>query len=341
MIKVTLFFKKDEAESLRVHEELEALQEIIPHQLILMDIDQDSSLSEKYENQVPVVQVGPYIMRSPFSRKDLQVMLSAANTREQQINQVGDKKHIEKIRRGETVTSSDRLSFWLSKHYMLIFNTFLAIYVGLPFLAPVLMRTGLPGPAKVIYTIYSPLCHQLTYRSWFLFGEQAYYPRSLAHIPGVMTYEDISGKSGDDILDARSFIGNDVVGYKVALCERDIAIYGSLLMFGLFFAVTGNRIKPVHWYLWAILGVIPIALDGLTQLSSLLLQIFPAWFLQRESTPFLRTLTGGLFGLFTAWYLFPVIGETMRDTRSLLLHKFAAVKKEEQLTENLNDLSKS
>jgi uncharacterized membrane protein len=340
MIKVTLFFKKDAPETLRVREELEALREAIPYQLILMDIDQDQGMKEKYEDHAPVVQVGPYIMRSPFTRQDLQVMLSAASTREKQIYEVGDKERIDRIKRGETLTNSDRISFWLSQHYMLLFNAFLAIYVGLPFLAPVLMKAGLPAPAKVIYTIYSPLCHQLTFRSWFLFGEQAYYPRGLAQIPGMLTYEDISGNPGDDIVDARAFIGNDVIGYKVALCERDIAIYGSLLLFGIFYSITGNRIKPVRWYLWAILGVIPIAVDGLSQLPSLLLGWLPAWFPQRESTPLLRTLTGGLFGLFTAWYLFPVIGETMKDTRSLLLRKFAAAKEENPLMENMNDLSK-
>ena len=49
----------------------------------------------------------------------------------------------------------------------------------------------------------------------------------------------------------------------------------------------------------------------------------PAWVPMRESTPFLRTLTGGLFGWMTAWYLFPMIEETMRETRRILQRKFA------------------
>jgi len=35
----------------------------------------------------------------------------------------------------------------------------------------------------------------------------------------------------------------------------------------------------------------------------------------------LRTLTGGLFGLMTVWYLYPLIEETMRDTYALLTRK--------------------
>ena len=35
----------------------------------------------------------------------------------------------------------------------------------------------------------------------------------------------------------------------------------------------------------------------------------------RESTPLLRTLTGALFGFSTAWFGFPLIEESMAETR--------------------------
>jgi hypothetical protein len=37
----------------------------------------------------------------------------------------------------------------------------------------------------------------------------------------------------------------------------------------------------------------------------------------RESTPFLRTLTGGLFGLVGALYAYPYVDETMTDTQDM------------------------
>jgi hypothetical protein len=37
----------------------------------------------------------------------------------------------------------------------------------------------------------------------------------------------------------------------------------------------------------------------------------------------LRTLTGALFGITTAWYGFPLIEETMLDSRKALKKKFA------------------
>lgn len=204
---------------------------------------------------------------------------------------------------------------------MLVFILLILGYVGLPFLAPILMKTGVAGPAKAIYTIYSPLCHQLAFRSWFIFGEQPVYPLDLAGIDDLKSYEDYTSLPGKDLLSARRFVGNDVMGYKVALCQRDIAIYGALLLFAIIFALTGRKIKPLQWYWWIIIGMIPIGLDGLSQLPSLASGLWRAIPLLRESTPLLRTITGGLFGWATAWYLFPLIEESMIETRRYMKRK--------------------
>jgi uncharacterized membrane protein len=61
----------------------------------------------------------------------------------------------------------------------------------------------------------------------------------------------------------------------------------------------------------------PIGLDGFSQLPGLAGNM-PAWVPIRESTPLLRVITGALFGGTTAWYLFPLLEESMRETRALL-----------------------
>jgi hypothetical protein len=38
----------------------------------------------------------------------------------------------------------------------------------------------------------------------------------------------------------------------------------------------------------------------------------------RESTPILRVITGGLFGFFTAWFGYPMVEETMTETRRIM-----------------------
>jgi hypothetical protein len=45
-----------------------------------------------------------------------------------------------------------------------------------------------------------------------------------------------------------------------------------------------------------------------------------------ESTPFLRTLTGFLFGFTTAWFMFPLIEEAMAETRQSFAKRLAALK---------------
>ena len=326
MITVTLYWRKDCPECDLAKENLEALQSEIPHYLVVLDVDTDSALKIAYHDIAPVIRVGPYLIHSPFTSKDLKVALAAARDRAESLELSGDVEYLKRIERGRNVTGTDRLSVWLGKHFMVIFNLVLLVFLGLPFLAPVFMKINAPLPANIIYAIYKPLCHQFAFRSWFLFGSQTFYPRALANIPGAETYEKISGNSTVNPLQAREFVGNPIVGYKVAICERDVAIYGSILLFGLVFSVTGKKIKtpPRFIVFWILIGMIPMAIDGISQLPSLL----PAgqltgWIPYRESTPFLRTLTGVLFGITTAWFVFPVIEETMLETRRVVTRKMA------------------
>jgi uncharacterized membrane protein len=223
--------------------------------------------------------------------------------------------------------------FWISRHYLALLNAFMLFYVGLPVLAPVLMKAGATLPAGVIYTMYKPLCHQFGFRSFFLFGGQTYYPLAEAGIAGVRDFEEATGiaglhdPTGFARFQAREFVGNESVGYKMALCERDVAIYGSIFLFGLLYAATGRRLKPLHWLVWLVIGMGPIGLDGFSQLFSQaewtrLAQILP----YRESTPFLRLLTGGVFGAMTAWFAYPNMEESMAETRQYFVRKFAALK---------------
>lgn len=323
MISVTVFLKPGCEACDQALMDLEAIQEQVPHRLYTIDVEKDPVLKATYEHQdVPVVQIGPYKLQPPFTRQDLQAALGAARDRGERLEQTGGEAYLQRVQRGQTITNADRFSYWLSEHYMLLFIAILLIYAGLPFLAPVLMKTGATAPAKVIYTIYSPMCHQFTFRSFFLFGEQPYYPKADAHVPGALTFEQATGFASNDYTDARSFTGNPALGYKMAFCERDVAIYVGILAFGLLFSLSGKRIRPIPWYWWIFLGIIPIGLDGGIQLTSTL-TFLPAWLPVYESTPFLRVLTGGLFGVTTAWYLFPFIEESMRETRAILARKFA------------------
>jgi uncharacterized membrane protein len=330
MINVTLYTRKDCKLCEEAEADLQALQSVVPHKLTVIDIDSDPSFRAAFVLDIPVVEAGPFTLKAPFTRQQLQMTLGAATDRRAQLEKINDKAFQVNSSGSQAITSSDRFSLWLSKHYLAVFNLFLVLYVGIPFLAPVFKKVGWNGPAEVVYKIYSPLCHQWAFRSLFLFGEQAYYPHAAAKMTGVLTFEQVSGIT--DVTDpsrqqARLFEGNPTLGYKVAYCERDVAIWGALALFGLIYAATGRRFPKINWMIWILVGLVPIGLDGFSQLFSQIPSTFIQSFLPyRESTPFLRLLTGFLFGFTTAWFMFPLIEETMVDTRKMLSRKFASLK---------------
>lgn len=334
MLTVTLYTRKDCQLCEQAKADLQSLQAKYPHRLVEIDIDSDPALLKAYLVEIPVVEVGPYVLKSPFDKQKLMMTLGAAGDRRGQLDRLGREDHHDRVRRGQNISGGDRAMFWMSRHYLAVINSFMLLYFGLAMLAPVLMKVGATLPANVIYTIYKPLCHQFGFRSFFLFGEQAYYPLKEAGIPNIATFEEVTGledlhnPSAYSRLQARQFTGNEAVGYKMALCERDIAIYAAIFLFGLIYAVTNRRIKPLHWLLWALVGMGPIGLDGFSQLFSqmdwgLLASILP----YRESTPFLRVFTGALFGLATAWFAYPYMEESFSETRQFFIKKFAAINK--------------
>ena len=326
MITVTLYYSNPCEECGEILNNLNELQQAVPHRLIQIDVKSDTALESAFP-EMPVLEIGPYRLSTPISRKDLQVSMMAAQDRISHLQAAGDLRYQKRVENTQKMSGADRFGFWLSNHYMFIFNMLVLLYVGLPFLAPVFMKLALPGLAKAIYALYSPLCHQLAFRSFFLFGEQLFYPRALANLGGLISYEKITGQEVVNLLAARSFIGNETMGYKVALCQRDVAIYGAILLFGIIFVLARRNIKPLPWYLWIVFGLVPIGIDGFSQLPGLLQNHLPDWIVIRESTPLLRLITGGMFGLATAWYVYPILHETMLETRRVLIKKMAVLQR--------------
>ena len=100
-------------------------------------------------------------------------------------------------------------------------------------------------------------------------------------------------------------------GWKAALCQRDLAIYGSMLLAGLVFGLlrptlrkrlppSGKWPKMPVWLF--VLCLLPIAIDGFTQLFGL-----------RTSVPALRFFTGALMGTAVVWFAYPYVEEAMQD----------------------------
>lgn len=99
-------------------------------------------------------------------------------------------------------------------------------------------------------------------------------------------------------LPSRSFF---IFGHQMAFCHRDTAIYASLFLAVILFGFVRHRVKPLPWQAY-IAFIAPMALDGITQLFGL-----------RTSNWQLRTITGALFGIGSAWLAFPYLEEAFQD----------------------------
>jgi uncharacterized membrane protein len=237
--------------------------------------------------------------------------------------------------RRSVVIAVDRAILSLARHWALVGFTLALLYSGLPFVAPIAMKMGWTPVADVIYTAYAPLCHQFAFRSWFLFGEQSAYPRAVAGLGGgtfeqyasqdpAFSNTDLTTLNAKLMVEAKEFRGNEQMGYKVAYCERDVAIYGSIGLFALlygFYRRRGSQIPYMSFWLYLVVAIAPIGLDGFSQLFANMNIPFLAFLAGRESTPFLRVLTGSLFGLGNAWLSFPYLDEGFADIRVQLESK--------------------
>lgn len=319
MIQVYLYSDEKHAEETRqILATLNELSNRFDLKINEIHLPEDSWISEKGQVNLPELHIGNFIVKDVLNSSAIESTMRRA---QEFLNySIGrrDMPAVNSLSKPVVLSGSDRFALWFSRSYLWFISVLVLIYVGLPFFAPVLMRTGSTQAAGLIYRGYRLVCHQLGYRSFYLFGEQAVYPRALAGMEGLKTFEEATHIHPDNLTESSLFIGNDQLGFKVALCQRDVAIYGSILLFAIIFALSQRKIKTIPWYVWLVLALGPIGLDGFSQLLSQMEWPFFSWLPVRESTPFLRVLTGFIFGWFTAWYAFPALEETLLPTRRRL-----------------------
>jgi uncharacterized membrane protein len=91
-----------------------------------------------------------------------------------------------------------------------------------------------------------------------------------------------------------------ILGHQLGMCARNFSIYAAMFAGSLIFVLSKKHLPRIPWWLW-LLMILPIAIDGLTQMFGL-----------RESTWELRVLTGTLFGLGNVWFVLPFIHKTLQ-----------------------------
>ena len=162
-----------------------------------------------------------------------------------------------------------KLGTILVDHWLTVINLAMVIFIIPIILYPAFMASGYPilvSIAGVIHAAYHATCHQLPDRSLFLFG------------------------------------------YEMAVCSRCFAIYASFLAGGLMFYFLRNKMKPFSIIYYIIL-CIPMAIDGFSQLFGVPIPrgVGPGWQLiwTELSNNGLRVITGAIFGLGSALFVFP------------------------------------
>ncbi|GAC1324380.1 MAG: hypothetical protein NVSMB2_22480 [Chloroflexota bacterium] len=196
-----------------------------------------------------------------------------------------------------------RVSRWFEAivaHWLAALNTALGVLIAGAFAAPVLAAAGLTNAATNLYALYHLTCHQWGFRSFFLFGAPT-QPLT------IYSRDDLAGRGVDPF----GFVGNNSLGWKMAMCERDIAIYAALLTVSLLYSRRAATLPTLHPLAFVALAL-PMAADGFTQLFG--------W---RESTWALRVLTGALFGIGCAWFVLPTLDAMIRreSRQPLTAHK--------------------
>lgn len=221
----------------------------------------------------------------------------------------------------------DKKALGLTSHWLLVLNLFLGMFVIMPWVAPTLMAIGYEGPGRLIHFAYSFVCHQLPQRSFFLFGREASY--TMTEIMTVWPNADIVG--------LRQFIGTTEMGYKVAYSDRMVAIHTTLWIAGLLFAFVRRRFRPLP-FLWYVALIMPLALDGTSHLINDVLGlsfrdsnawlhaftggIFPTTFYAGDAlgsfNSWMRLLTGTIFGLASAWLIYPLLERAFAEVHAAL-----------------------
>ena len=265
MLKIVLYSHADCPRCAQLREELLAMRAEFGFTFEEVNMEGEETLEAQWGPYLPAVVINGWLrlkeVRDPAALRRALEKIKAHQ--EEQKPLTGHTR--------ELVLTLDRGIYWLSKHWLFLFNLALGIYAGLPVLAPLLAWQGFNSLAGTIYFIYSYFCHQQPSRSFF------------------------------------------ILGYQMAYCQRDTAIYTAMLVAGLIFALVGRKVGPLPPKLM-LLGLVlvsaPMVVDGGMQL-----------FMLRQSNWWLRTITGALFGAGSVWLTYPYLEQGMREVRETLESK--------------------
>lgn len=194
----------------------------------------------------------------------------------------------------------------------------IVFYLAGSFIPPVAYKNGNPELAERVHSVYRFFCHQRVERSPFLLGEKeeiAFYSVPyLQSEEAIPYYNPYVPDRFSTSLFGYKYYGNPEVGYKTALCIRDIALYVGMITGGGYYLVRYRKNRPVKKFNWklSVALMIPMVLDVLVQMVA---EIFSLGFITDSYVDDIpkRVITGILFGVGFALLIFPNLKESIEQ----------------------------
>ncbi|MBN1218694.1 MAG: DUF2085 domain-containing protein [Anaerolineae bacterium] len=215
---------------------------------------------------------------------------------------------------------ANRLVGWLSGHWLAVLNTFFFLYVGLPFLAPLLLTANHARSANFIYWWYQFLCHLFPSRTYFIAGEQVCLCHRCIAIYGTISLGGIVFsfvRRSLKPLPPRWYLlfllpmtldGGMGLASELAQFVPMPLLSITTVVFITFVTILLYTQKQLTWPVIIFLACGVVA-AGYLQFWGL-----------HQSNLFLRNFTGVMFGLGTVWVAYPLLeegfGEIQQETNA-------------------------
>lgn len=180
------------------------------------------------------------------------------------------------------------------KAVYLVYLTFFLILTGSVLAVPFL---AFGNDMSAAYAAFSVTCHQKLSRSLCVLSDGNGY-----WIADCTPQEGTFVASPDDRNKIEVSYDN-VTGFKMPVCARDIGLYAAMLIGGLAYPLARRLDDEIPPSIFLIIALVPIGLDGGIQIISEM-GILPFVY---ESTNAVRLLTGAIAGLAAAFYAIPIL----------------------------------
>ncbi|HEX9987906.1 MAG TPA: DUF2085 domain-containing protein [Chloroflexia bacterium] len=272
-----------------------------------VNILEDMAFYEAYHAQIPVIEVsdGKFgRLVAPIDEPELRAYLEMARRESLPTPPVPARPSVLPENAREPFV--DRIAGSIGRHWLRWVCMALAIFVGIPWLAPVFAAQGWLGVSDPIYTAYALTCHQLPERAGYVFGYQvAFCYRNTALYLGIAFFGVLFGLARD----------------------HDVAWLRWLK-------------RPAPWYVFVLL-LLPMIIDGGSHMLGLrdtmpdmVEPTFNSFYIGSQIWSlnwWLRVLTGATAALGAVWFAFPRMERAMLEAETLRqMYKQAALRRQQR-----------